>query len=239
MRTVILCEGTTDLLMIQFVLQYKYGWKYDGFTENSETNALLNKKLKKNNDIIKIINCRGIMNIPQELLKIKDIISLATKKDEFIDKVIVLIDHDTINSNKEFIDEINKKVDSQFDEININSEVTWTINSVIYENINVALFIKCVPERQTGAIEDVLLMALTTDEIEQEIIDESRQFVSSIAKQQDRYLQRKSLISKAIFNTYFSIRVPEEAYKERARTLNAFDWKSNQVLEEIFDFLNV
>ena len=29
MRAVIFCEGTTDLLMIQFVLQYKYGGKFE------------------------------------------------------------------------------------------------------------------------------------------------------------------------------------------------------------------
>ena len=36
MRAVILCEGTTDLLMIQYVLQYRYGWEYEGFLENAE-----------------------------------------------------------------------------------------------------------------------------------------------------------------------------------------------------------
>lgn len=40
MKTMIFCEGTTDLLMIQYVLQYKYGWHYNGFLENAETNRL-------------------------------------------------------------------------------------------------------------------------------------------------------------------------------------------------------
>lgn len=41
MRAVVFCEGTTDLLMIQFVLQYRYGWKYDGFLENAVTKLIL------------------------------------------------------------------------------------------------------------------------------------------------------------------------------------------------------
>ena len=41
MKAVVFCEGTTDLLMIQFVLQYKYGWKYDGFVENTVSNRLM------------------------------------------------------------------------------------------------------------------------------------------------------------------------------------------------------
>lgn len=43
MNGVILCEGTTDLMMIQFVLQYKYNWIYDGFLENAITNKLIKK----------------------------------------------------------------------------------------------------------------------------------------------------------------------------------------------------
>lgn len=47
MRAVVFCEGTTDLLMVQFVLQYRYGWRYDGFVENTKTNRLLKRKLAK------------------------------------------------------------------------------------------------------------------------------------------------------------------------------------------------
>ena len=54
MKAVILCEGTTDLLMIQYVLQYRYGWKYEGFLENAVTNRLLKKKLKKDGSNIEI-----------------------------------------------------------------------------------------------------------------------------------------------------------------------------------------
>lgn len=38
-------------------------------------------------------------------------------------------------------------------------------------------------------------------------------------------MQRKSLIAKAVFNTYFAIRTPEEKCGERSRVLRAYDWK--------------
>ena len=47
MKTAILCEGTTDLLMIQFILQYKYKWRYSGFLENAENNKINKKDFKE------------------------------------------------------------------------------------------------------------------------------------------------------------------------------------------------
>lgn len=108
MRAVILCEGTTDLLMIQYVLQYRYDWEYEGFWENSVTNKLLKKTLKKDGSNIEIQSCGGITNIPIKMKSIKDQLEYVTRKEEFIDKVIILIDHDTIDSNREFIEQINE-----------------------------------------------------------------------------------------------------------------------------------
>ena len=73
MKTAILCEGTTDLLMIQFIIQYKYKLRYSGFLENAETNRLIKRTLRKNKSVVEIENCRGIMKIPEKLRKIKNL----------------------------------------------------------------------------------------------------------------------------------------------------------------------
>ena len=52
-------------------------------------------------------------------------------------------------------------------------------------------------------------------------------------------MQRKSLIAKAVFNTYFAIRTPEEKCGERSRVLRAYDWKNNEVLNKSFGFLDI
>lgn len=84
-----------------------------------------------------------------------------------------------------------------------------------------------------------MLQALNVDEIENDLIQQSEQFMRNTSTRQNRYLQKDSRIHKAIFNTYFAIRTPEEKYDERARILKAFDWKNNEVLNEYFAFLNI
>lgn len=239
MRAIILCEGTTDLLMIQFVLQYRYGWAYDGFLENAVTNQLIKKTLKKDDANIEIQSCGGITNIPIKMRSIKDQLEYATKKEEFIDRIIVLIDHDTIDSNKAFIEQINENLQTQFAEGNINTDSKWTINNLIFGQYQIDLCLRCLPENETGAIEKIMLEALATDDIEQNIIDDSNKFIVGVAKKQNRYLKKKSLISKAVFNTYFAIRTPEEKYDERARILKAYDWNNNEVINRCFSFLDI
>lgn len=53
------------------------------------------------------------MKIPEKLRKIKDLLELAARPEEMFDKVIVLIDHDTVSSNKEFIDKVYHKSEDQ------------------------------------------------------------------------------------------------------------------------------
>lgn len=239
MKIIILCEGTTDLLMLQFVLQYKYHWKYEGFVENSVTNRLIKRKFIKNDSKVEICSCGGIMNISNEMVRVKETIEYATKVDEIFDKVIIMIDHDTENSNQEFIRKLNELLGVDFGLERINAETNWSIENNILGNKNISLYIKCVPEKETGAIENVMLDALNTDAVENLLIDRSKEFITKLDTEQDRYLQRKSRLYKAIFNTYFAIRTPEEKYDERARILKAFDWEKNECLEKQFSFLDI
>ena len=222
MKTMIFCEGTTDLLMIQYVLQYKYGWHYNGFLENSETNRLRKKTLKRDTDIVDIESCGGITNIPKRMQELQEQIQNTTREEELVNKVIILIDHDTVSSNGEFLDNINEKIGTHFLEEDINVLRKWTVDNDFLEST-----------------ESIMLQALDTDSIENKIIQDSRQFIETEAENQDRYLQKKSLVSKAIVNTYFAIRMPEEKYDERARVLKAYNWEENEVLNDSFAFLNI
>lgn len=239
MKTLIFCEGTTDLLMLQFVLQYKYGWKYDGFVENTITNRLIKRNLVKDGHIIEINSCGGITNIPNNMHKIKEMIEYATKIEELYSKIIIIIDHDTVDSNKKFIEQLNICIGEEFCEEQINSWSEWEIDNQVLGSLKIDLYIECIPERETGAIESIMLEALGTDLGERNLIEESEKFINNIATMQNRYLQKKSRIYKAVFNTYFSIRAPEEKYDERARILSAYDWKNNEMLNSSFSFLDI
>lgn len=239
MKTIICCEGTTDLLMIQFVLQFKYGWTYKGYMEDKSSNRLLGRELKKGEDTAKILACGGIMKIPSELKKIYDRQMNVTRQEEVWNRIIVMIDNDTEEGTLSFLSKLNEELHTAFGEEHLNSPGKMSITNPVFGDIPIELQIQCIPQNDTGAIEKIMLEALNTDAIEENLIKECGQFIQEVTESQDRYLQRKSRVNKAIFNTYFAIRAPEEKYDERARVLNAYDWKNNKVLNSNFAFLDI
>lgn len=239
MKTIILCEGTTDLLMIQFVLQYKYDWQYKSYVENKEKNRLVKRTLVRENDFVDTISCGGINNIPIQVKKLKELMFNATKEQEIPSKLIMMIDHDTIHSNQEFIEQLVRETEEPIETFSMNSWNNWKVDNLIGLTIEPLLYIACIPKEAVGAIESIMLKALATDAIEEAIVTKTDSFIRNIASTQDRYLQKASRISKAVFNTYFSIRTPEEKYDERAKVIKAYNWKENEVLNSSFQFLNI
>lgn len=237
MGTRIFCEGTTDLLLLQFILQYQYGWIYKDFEEEPSSGRLLKRRLFRGNEILEIISCGGIDNIPKEMKKMEDLIENATRKEEVWSHLIVMIDQDTLKTKEEFIKKINAQLKADCSLLRMNQWNCWEIENAVLGKQRLHCYIKCIPEEESGAIETVMLEALDTDEIEHDLIRQSIDFIEDISRRQSRYLQKKSRISKAVFNSYFSIRAPEEKYDERAKILKAYQWKENRILEEEFSFL--
>lgn len=237
MGTKILCEGTTDLLLLQFILQYKYGWVYKDFEEEPSSGRLLKRRLSRGNEILEVVSCGGIDNIPKEMKKMEDLIENATRQEEVWSHLIVMIDQDTLKTKEDFIKKTNARLKADFSAVGMNRWSCWEIENVVLGKQRIRCYIKCIPEEETGAIEAVMLEALDTDEIEHDLIRQSIGFIEDVSKRQSRYLQKKSRISKAVFNSYFSIRAPEEKYDERAKVLKAYQWEENRILDERFAFL--
>lgn len=239
MKALILCEGTTDLILLQLLLQYRYDYRYHGYEEEKCTNRLVQRIVKKQDDFVEIHSCGGINNIPYELAKVKDKMVYATQADEIYDRVIVMIDHDTISSNGEFLNQINAEIGTSWSESDLSQWLEWEITNTFDESMKLQFYCESVPSEGTGRIENVMLAALNTDGIEDEIIIKCTSQIQEIKDMQERYIKNESAKYKAIFNTYFAIRTPEEKYDERAKILKAYNWKDNSVLQEQFGFLDV
>ena len=52
------------------------------------------------------------------------------------------------------------------------------------------------------------------------------------------YMKRRRDKLKAWFNIYFSIRVPEDFYKERQHIFNSFPWEENAYINTVFSKLS-
>lgn len=93
-----------------------------------------------------------------------------------------MIDHDTVDSNKIFVDKLNEKLQTNFNERDINVDIKWKTDNLVFKEIELDFYISCLPEEETGAIESVMLEALVTDDIEENLVNNSEKFICILEK---------------------------------------------------------
>ena len=88
-----------------------------------------------------------------------------------------------------------------------------------------------------GAMETFLLNTIgANDSYDKTIIEECNQFVERVDPQK-RYLTSRRYITKAKFDTYFSIRTPVQQYTERQNILKNVQWEEYNHIQTAFDKL--
>ena len=157
-------------------------------------------------------------------------------------KIVIVTDRDDDHSETDFLNEMNRLISEQHGKIVdtiVNNE--WCkvnfINS-IEEEFTVEFLLLVIPLSENGAIETVLLDSIAQkDAYDKTIIDKSKSFVDEIDPKV-LYMKRRRDKLKAWFNIYFSIRVPEDFYKERQHIFNSFPWEENAYINTVFSKLS-
>ncbi len=239
MKSIILCEGTTDLLLLQFLLEYKYGYKYKTSVVNPKSSKLKSKTLDKDKSSIEIRACDGIDNIPKELKSVIDK-NIYAQQEEVYHTIMVLIDKDTAISDMQFLSKCNYCALKGWKSFKVEEWLEYEMMTTFNETIKLKVYFKSIPEVGVGAIENVMLDALSTDSDDKIIVNKCEKFIDHIKKKHasKKYIKNESAKYKAIFNTYFAIRIPNQKYNERAKILRAYDWVNNDILNQTFSFLD-
>ena len=103
--------------------------------------------------------------------------------------------------------------------------------------LNFLILLLVIPFEENGAMETFLLNAIgANDSYDKAIIEECNQFVERVDPQK-RYLTSHRYITKAKFDTYFSIRTPVQQYTERQNILNNVKWEEYNHIQVAFSKL--
>lgn len=239
MKSIILCEGLTDCMFIQYYMRNVYNWMDDGSQSLGFTKW--NRKLKKGfNQLIIGHNggCSGLLPMLDNVFQS----NFLCKENELYCKVVFITDRDGDDSEANMIGQIKDNIASHHgtikSDLKNNEWVDINFVNSIGENITVSFLILVIPLDECGAIETVLLNSIAEkDTYDSAIINNSKKFVSD-ADSEGRYLRKRRHKLKAWFNVFFSIRVPEDFYTERQKIFMQFPWEKNQQLKNIFEKLD-
>lgn len=226
MKSIILCEGGTDLTLIQYFMEKVNGWKY-----HSNRPKLFDleqqKRFKKENKILEIGATGGCSEIPKCFSKILNSQRIGSSSEERYENIVIITDNDEIGT----FDKMKVTLENLFNKYSITVEnniandswINCTCENGAQDIINFRVLLLIIPFDEEGALETFLLKAIASnDEYDNGIIEKGNDFVEN-ADSERRYLTKRRYITKAKLDVYFSIRTSVEQFTERQNILKSIN----------------
>ncbi len=239
MKSVIICEGTTDLTLVQYFMEKVNSWSYkDNVKILSDYGNC--KNFESNYDKLSIIetgSCSKIIKCFRDILEI-NYYNSPTDGIAEIDNIVIISDNDEISTISSFEHDIlavlQEKNISNLVSIRNDSWMEVSMSNFSGKIINFKILLLIIPFNENGALETFLLNSIATaDSYEKEIIDKCNSFVELIDKE-PRYLKHRRHKTKAKFDVYFSVRTPLEQFSERRNILRSVPWENYESVRSSF-----
>jgi len=239
MNSLILCEGKTDCILLQYYLEKVYSWvrvERSGFhvTNNSWSNLF-----KKNNDSLIIAESKGCNRLPDGL-------ALAMTRNEnaapgnindFLDRIIIFSDNDEEITEAEMLQKLQIKIKAA--KVSVSKPLekgNWNQCDIqtIEGKKSFMLYVMFVPFEENGALETYLLNCVgEKDEYDKSIIVRGNSFIETVDPEK-KYLNHRRTKTKAKFDVYFSVRTAVDQYSERQDILKSVEWEKYENMRKDF-----
>lgn len=244
MNSVILCEGSTDYFLLQYYMRKACGWEDDRERQWGifKVNQQKSRKLFKDDSSLTIASVGGCSRLGEGLWQVFTRNMLAAPGgQDFFDSVVLITDRDEADTELNFIDVLErifqKAAVQHFQEIGNNRWIQCSMVNNLGLNKEFRFLLLVIPFEEKGAMETFLLDAISKeDSYDREIIRKCRAFVNQ-ADPQERYLSSRRLITKAEFDTYFSVRTSAEQFAERQNILKGIPWEEYTAVQQDFRLL--
>lgn len=237
MKSIILCEGGTDLTLIQYFMEKVNGWKY-----HSNRPKLFDleqqKRFKKEDKILEIGATGGCSEIPKYFSKILDYQRIGSNFEERYENIVIITDNDEIDT----FDNMKTTLEKLFNEHSVTVEnsiandswINCTCENGVQDIINFRVLLLIIPFEEEGALETFLLKAIASnDGYDNEIIEKGNDFVETVDSEK-RYLTKRRYVTKAKLDVYFSIRTSIEQFTERQNILKSINWEEYEYIQDSF-----
>lgn len=238
MNKLILCEGTTDAIFLSYYLDKKVGWKYCNrppkeimIKENSIEESI--NCYKKDDDMLLICGVGGKDRMKSFFEH--NIKNMVLHADTF-QKIAVILDKD-----KNKIESIEKHVAAILSPvITVVKNNKWRRNH--YTNAyklkkEIEMLLVVIPNENQGALETIMLDAISENPDDKIIVDEAESFVEKIRNNAARYIRNDRLELKAKLGVTWAIQYPEKTFKLMNEQIISVPWEKSKILNDCFSEL--
>lgn len=242
-QSVMICEGSTDYALLQYYMRKALSWA--DVEDNTRQNKCIRNKgqrsrlLEKNGNELTIMASGGSSRIPEALRSvIKKAILTPPDCSDVYDRIVILTDRDECSTEADMLASLSNEMASMGITSKTQLECKKWIECSGKAQVNVEfsfkILILIIPFDEEGALETFLLNAVSAkDPYDKDIVDCCNEFVDN-ADPDRRYLIKRSYITKAKFDAFFSIRSSADQFNERRKVFLSVDWENYSKVNECF-----
>lgn len=238
MNSIILCEGFTDFVLLQYFMRKVYGWEdLKNQVRTLQGKVTRSRILTKREDKLTIAGCGGSSKILPVMDYVLERNSLSAY-DEAYDKIVLITDRDEIETEDNFLDGMVEVITERgLQGEGAPGNDVWSLFTYINGQgrvKKVAILPLVIPFEETGAMETFLLNAISEHDLyDADIIKKGNSFVEEVDPER-RYLTKRRYITKAKFDVYFSVRTAAEQFAERQNVIKNVEWEKYVLLQNSF-----
>ena len=239
MNKLILCEGKTDAILLSYYLGKIAGWKFvkkgpSGLAIQQPNDNESISWYKKNDDYLLICGVGGkdnFGNFFNERIRIPQITTNA------FEKIAIITDRD----DREVIDICNSLSEDMSGFFKDIQDREWCENS--YQDAfgmekTVQLLLVIIPKEHMGALENVMLSAISEDPYDKNIVDKTAVFVQQMRVEAGKYISTERLHLKAHLGVTWAVQFPEKVFSMIDEQISSVRWEEYDTLKECFGILN-
>lgn len=239
MNKLILCEGKTDAILLSYYLGKIAGWKFvkkgpSGLAIQQPNDNESISWYKKENDYLLICGVGGkdnFGNFFDERIKTPLVTTNA------FDKIALITDRDE-RTLENICASLTEDMSGFFADI---QDRVWCNNSY-YDGFGmektVELLLIVIPKEHSGALETVMLDAISEEPYDKNIVEKTAAFVQQMRTEADKYISTDRLQLKAHLGVTWAVQFPEKVFSMIDEQINSVQWEQYDVLKECFGMLN-
>ena len=241
MKSLILCEGETDAILLSYYLQRTCGWS---FVKKSPPGVNIKADrvhgesanwYRRGGDHL-LICAVGSKNRFQCFFDEKIAPPLKSSNEAVFSKIALIVDHDD-ETEAEILQRIQRELPLAARNAEHNVWVTHDYENGYHETQQLDFLLLIIPKNQEGALETLLLDAISEDPYDKNIVDRSKVFVDGIAPEAGRYIGKRRLVSKAYLGVTWAIQSPQKVFQFIDDQLRDTPWEQSEILRETFEKL--
>ena len=102
------------------------------------------------------------------------------------------------------------------------------------EEKKLQVLLKVIPKQYEGALETVMLDAISEDPYDKEIVDRCKTFIDEIRPFAEKYINKDRLALKAKLSATWAVQSPEKVFRFIDQQIRMVAWENSTVLKSCF-----